>query len=84
MSAPILVLMPDQPDLPFGVTYQCTICGTRVRPGQPHTAESPRPHQTYEALITISLDDSEASQYTNDSGGGEPTLGTVVVSGGAQ
>lgn len=43
--------MPDQHDLPFGRTMQCVVCGTRVRPGQPHTAEAPRPHQTFEALF---------------------------------
>ena len=30
---------------------QCTICGTRVAPGQPHTALEPVPHQSLAALI---------------------------------
>lgn len=31
--------------------YQCSDCGTLIRPGQPHTALKPRPHQSFAALI---------------------------------
>jgi hypothetical protein len=34
-----------------GVVHACTLCGTRLRAGQPHTATDPEPHQTHEMLI---------------------------------
>jgi len=33
-----------------GVAYRCNGCGTRLRPGQPHTALEPYPHQTFAML----------------------------------
>jgi hypothetical protein len=32
------------------VAYRCNSCGTRLRPGQPHTALVPYPHQTFAML----------------------------------
>lgn len=32
-------------------TFSCAICGTRIRPGQPHSALEPEPHQTVGALV---------------------------------
>lgn len=47
-------LMPPQADLPPGPTLQCSVCKTRLRPGQPHTALEPYPHQTLLAMgITV-------------------------------
>lgn len=36
---------------PPGPVYQCQVCGTRMRSGQPHCALEPEPHQTFEAII---------------------------------
>lgn len=33
-----------------GFAVRCCACGTRLRAGQPHTATSPWPHQTYAML----------------------------------
>jgi hypothetical protein len=41
-------------------TLQCSECGTRIRPGQPHTAIEPTPHQSYEALTVNRAPDFEA------------------------
>lgn len=46
-----LTKMEPQADLPPGDTYQCEHCGTRLRPGQPHSALEPIPHQTYRAVM---------------------------------
>jgi hypothetical protein len=45
-----LIPMPPQEDLPDGLTWQCSECGTRVRRGQPHSALEPTPHMSYAAL----------------------------------
>jgi hypothetical protein len=42
----------EQPDLPAGRATRCTACGTRLRPGQPHTAMEPYPHAVYDMLVT--------------------------------
>lgn len=47
----LLRLLAPQSDLPLGPTYRCAACGTRVRTGQPHTAEAPYVHQTFYALV---------------------------------
>jgi hypothetical protein len=31
-------------------TFMCDVCGTRIRPGQPHIATKPTLHETLEAL----------------------------------
>lgn len=36
---------------PKGRVFQCSECGTLIRPGQPHTALEPTPHQAFDALI---------------------------------
>jgi hypothetical protein len=46
-----LTLMAPQSDLPLGNTWQCASCGTRLRQGQPHSAQEPFPHLAYGALI---------------------------------
>ncbi len=35
---------------------QCRFCGTYLKPGQPHTALEPIPHETYEMLIAFETD----------------------------
>ena len=50
----MLEIIEPQDDLPFGRTWQCDTCLTRVRDGQMHTASLPVPHQTVEALIVVS------------------------------
>ncbi len=67
----LLVTVSDQPDLPFGTTYQCQACGTRVRPGQPHSATLPHPHQTYDALTVVEVADiigREAGEESSEEG----------------
>ena len=42
--------MGPQPDLPPGRTARCSVCGTRLRTGQPHTAMLPHPHSVYDVV----------------------------------
>ena len=39
-----------EPGTVGGIAWRCCGCGTRLRPGQPHTALVPYPHQTFELL----------------------------------
>lgn len=43
-------------------TMQCLVCGTRLRPGQPHSALKPEPHQTIAPLIVPESLDPEEHQ----------------------
>jgi hypothetical protein len=47
----ILLKLAPQPDLPPGDTFRCLVCGTRIRPGQPHSALAPEAHYTVDALL---------------------------------
>ncbi len=38
---------------PIGTTYVCSVCGTRVRRGQPHRTDVRPAHATLEALIVF-------------------------------
>jgi hypothetical protein len=51
MAKIVVTLLGPQADLPKGRTLECRECGTRLRDGQPHTARSPKPHQSLAALI---------------------------------
>ena len=54
----MLRILPPQTDIVDGEgkplpgrTWQCVICGARVREGQPHRGEQPKAHSTLLALI---------------------------------
>jgi len=56
LSKTLFYLGTEVPDLPAGPTWQCKVCGARVRTGEPHSAREPHPHATLETLI---VDDYE-------------------------
>ena len=56
--------MKEQKDLPPGDTFQCRACGARIRRGEPHTAVSPFPHNTLEALfVEVDVIEDDASTF---------------------
>ncbi len=68
-----------------GRVLQCSECGTLLRPGQPHSALKPTPHQSIGALIVIepeevtrALDGSHGEIYEDD-GDGRSTAGRLVT-----
>ena len=48
-----LVEIPTPKGYPPGKTYVCSVCGTRVRRGQPHRTDVRPAHATLEALIVF-------------------------------
>jgi hypothetical protein len=46
-----LTLLDPQPDLPPGPTYECGVCGTRIRTGQSHSAKLPHLHWNLAAMF---------------------------------
>ena len=53
MRTRLYYLGDNVPDLPPGHTWQCSICGARIRQGEPHSAREPWPHATLETLFEI-------------------------------
>jgi hypothetical protein len=47
----LVLVMTPQEDLPPGPTWRCSACRTRIRTGQPHSAQLPWPHYTVQALL---------------------------------
>lgn len=46
-------LDPGTPEAGHGRLVQCDICKTYLRAGEPHTAELPTPHTSYEMVTVI-------------------------------
>lgn len=47
---------------PDAQVLQCSVCGTLLRPGQPHHALRPTPHRALNALIVREHPDDTASR----------------------
>jgi hypothetical protein len=44
---------PGRPRAGSGRVVRCEVCGTLLRPGQPHSAVEPEPHQTLDMLTVV-------------------------------
>ena len=44
---------PGRPKAGHGRVVRCEVCGTLLRPGQPHSGVEPEPHQTLDMLTVV-------------------------------
>jgi hypothetical protein len=44
---------PGRPKAGHGRVVRCEVCGTLLRPGQPHSAVEPEPHQTLDMMTVV-------------------------------